>query len=135
MCCDTRVYWCQPYVVWIAPLCPACPSFTCVPPDDDSVTKGVTSNTSALRARWVTCCCSARHGQVNKAWAGLGYYRRAKMLHEGAKKVQSEYGGSLPGTAKELKELPGIGPYTAGAAFTPDLQRAREGVEARTDLT
>lgn len=53
--------------------------------------------------------------QVNKAWAGLGYYRRAKMLHEGAKRVQSEHGGSLPGTAKELKDLPGIGPYTAGA--------------------
>lgn len=38
------------------------------------------------------------------------------MLHEGAKKVQADHGGSLPGTAKELKELPGIGPYTAGAA-------------------
>ena len=53
-------------------------------------------------------------GQVNKAWAGLGYYRRAKMLHEGARKVQSDHGGSVPRTAKALKELPGIGPYTAG---------------------
>ncbi|CBJ29881.1 conserved unknown protein [Ectocarpus siliculosus] len=53
--------------------------------------------------------------QVNKAWAGLGYYRRAKMLHEGAKKVVSDHSGCLPGTAKELKDLPGIGPYTAGA--------------------
>ncbi|CAM9855582.1 unnamed protein product [Ectocarpus fasciculatus] len=53
--------------------------------------------------------------QVNKAWAGLGYYRRAKMLHEGAKKVVSDHNGCLPGTAKELKDLPGIGPYTAGA--------------------
>lgn len=39
------------------------------------------------------------------------------MLHEGAKKVQSDYGGSLPGTAKDLKDLPGIGPYTAGAVL------------------
>ncbi|CAM9221171.1 unnamed protein product [Scytosiphon promiscuus] len=53
--------------------------------------------------------------QVNKAWAGLGYYRRAKMLHLGAQKVMADYGGCLPNTAKELKDLPGIGPYTAGA--------------------
>lgn len=46
----------------------------------------------------------------------MGYYRRAKMLHEGAKKVMSDHSGSLPTTAKELKGLPGIGPYTAGAA-------------------
>ncbi|CAN0486137.1 unnamed protein product [Ectocarpus sp. 12 AP-2014] len=37
------------------------------------------------------------------------------MLHEGAKKVVSDHSGCLPGTAKELKDLPGIGPYTAGA--------------------
>ena len=55
-----------------------------------------------------------RYRQVNKAWAGLGYYRRAKMLHLGAQKVLADYGGSLPRTAKELKDLPGIGPYTAG---------------------
>ena len=40
------------------------------------------------------------------------------MLHEGARKVLSDYGGSLPSTAKCLKELPGIGPYTAGALST-----------------
>lgn len=37
------------------------------------------------------------------------------MLHEGAKKVVLDHSGCLPGTAKELKDLPGIGPYTAGA--------------------
>lgn len=36
------------------------------------------------------------------------------MLHEGAKKVVSDHSGCLPGTARELKDLPGIGPYTAG---------------------
>lgn len=41
------------------------------------------------------------------------------MLHEGAKMVQSELGGSVPGTAKELKGLPGIGPYTAGMYGSP----------------
>lgn len=41
------------------------------------------------------------------------------MLHEGAKIVQSELGGSVPGTVKELKGLPGIGPYTAGIDGSP----------------
>eukprot|EP01138_Halocafeteria_seosinensis_P013829 gb/GECG01014121.1/.p1 GENE.gb/GECG01014121.1/~~gb/GECG01014121.1/.p1 ORF type:complete len:564 (+),score=77.15 gb/GECG01014121.1/:1-1692(+) len=51
---------------------------------------------------------------VNSLWAGLGYYRRAKSLHEGAKKVQQE-GGSLPEDVENLLRIPGIGPYTAGA--------------------
>jgi A/G-specific adenine glycosylase len=42
----------------------------------------------------------------------LGYYRRAKMLHEGAQMVVSEYAGVLPQTVTELKRIPGIGPYT-----------------------
>lgn len=47
------------------------------------------------------------------------------MLHEGAKKVMADYGGSLPRTAKELKELPGIGPYTAGATDRPHFSTRR----------
>jgi len=53
--------------------------------------------------------------RVLHAWAGLGYYRRARMLHEGAKTVCKNYGGKLPSTAEELIKLPGIGRYTAGA--------------------
>lgn len=53
---------------------------------------------------------------VNKVWAGLGYYSRAKRLHEGAKKVVEKFNGVLPADAATLeKEVPGIGPYTAGA--------------------
>lgn len=48
-------------------------------------------------------------------WQGLGYYRRARYLHRGAKMVVDEFDGRLPGTGKELKRIPGIGPYTAGA--------------------
>ncbi|MFH0985809.1 MAG: A/G-specific adenine glycosylase [Candidatus Omnitrophota bacterium] len=48
-------------------------------------------------------------------WAGLGYYRRVRMFHQAAIYVQKELQGKLPGSAKELKELPGIGRYTAGA--------------------
>ena len=48
-------------------------------------------------------------------WQGLGYNRRAKMLHQAAKAVVEEYGGKFPKTAQELEKLPGIGAYTAGA--------------------
>lgn len=47
-------------------------------------------------------------------WSGLGYYRRASYLHEGAKVVVEKYGGELPGTKSELLSIPGIGEYTAG---------------------
>jgi A/G-specific adenine glycosylase len=48
-------------------------------------------------------------------WSGLGYYRRARMLHAAAKVVVDEYGGYLPSDAEELRRLDGIGRYTAGA--------------------
>ena len=48
-------------------------------------------------------------------WSGLGYYRRARMLHKAAQTVVAEHAGNLPATAAELRELPGIGAYTAAA--------------------
>lgn len=54
-------------------------------------------------------------GDVLRAWQGLGYNRRAKMLHEAAKVVVQEYGGKLPTDPDLLVLLPGIGPYTARA--------------------
>ena len=50
-----------------------------------------------------------------KLWEGLGYYSRARNLQKAARRIMSEYGGELPRTAAELKKLPGIGDYTAGA--------------------
>ncbi len=52
---------------------------------------------------------------VLKSWEGLGYYTRARKLHEGAKQVMNEYGGVLPSDASALEKIAGIGPYTAGA--------------------
>jgi adenine-specific DNA glycosylase len=46
-------------------------------------------------------------------WAGLGYYRRARFLLEGARWVCSA--GAMPRTAKDLAGIPGVGPYTAAA--------------------
>jgi A/G-specific adenine glycosylase len=48
-------------------------------------------------------------------WQGLGYNRRAKMLHEAAKVVVRDYKGKMPSTVQELESLPGIGHYTARA--------------------
>jgi A/G-specific adenine glycosylase len=58
---------------------------------------------------------AAREASVLAAWSGLGYYRRARMLHAAAKIVVRELGGKFPTTAAELRELPGVGRYTAAA--------------------
>jgi A/G-specific adenine glycosylase len=58
---------------------------------------------------------AARPAAVREAWDGLGYYRRAANLHALARAVVSDLGGELPGSARELRALPGVGPYTAGA--------------------
>ena len=52
---------------------------------------------------------------VMKLWEGLGYYSRARNLHACAKKLTAEYGGAFPDDVSELRRLPGIGDYTAGA--------------------
>ncbi len=58
---------------------------------------------------------SADEQEVLRLWEGLGYYRRARNLHLAAECVVTEWGGQLPHTVAELKQLPGIGPYTASA--------------------
>jgi len=57
----------------------------------------------------------AREASVLAAWSGLGYYRRARMLHATAKVLVRERGGKFPETVEGLRELPGIGRYTAAA--------------------
>ena len=71
----------------------------------------------AFLARWpdVTRLASASQDEVLGAWAGLGYYSRARNLHRTAQRVAQEFGGLFPPTAAELRELPGIGAYTAAA--------------------
>ena len=58
---------------------------------------------------------AAREASVLAAWSGLGYYRRARMMHATAKKIVKEYGGKFPPTEEGLRTLPGIGRYTAAA--------------------
>jgi A/G-specific adenine glycosylase len=57
----------------------------------------------------------ARQDTVLKLWEGLGYYARARNLHQMAKIIVRDFGGQIPHEKKILQALPGIGPYTAGA--------------------
>jgi A/G-specific adenine glycosylase len=68
-------------------------------------------------ARWsdVRTLASAPLEEVLKAWAGLGYYARARNLHACARAVAERHGGKFPASEAELRALPGIGPYTAAA--------------------
>lgn len=58
---------------------------------------------------------AAREASVLAAWSGLGYYRRARMMYAAAKVIVREHGGKFPASEEELRELPGIGRYTAAA--------------------
>ncbi len=68
-------------------------------------------------ARWknVHELAAARLSEVLSAWAGLGYYARARNLHACARAVVERHGGQFPANESALRELPGIGPYTAAA--------------------
>jgi A/G-specific adenine glycosylase len=57
----------------------------------------------------------ARLDTVIKLWEGLGYYSRARNLHQAAQEIVARFGGHLPASREELLTLPGIGRYTAGA--------------------
>ncbi|MBI5630145.1 MAG: A/G-specific adenine glycosylase [Elusimicrobia bacterium] len=61
---------------------------------------------------------SAREERVLKAWAGLGYYSRARLMRIAAKKIMAEHKGAFPSAYEDVLALPGIGRYTAGAILS-----------------
>jgi A/G-specific adenine glycosylase len=63
----------------------------------------------------VEALAKAPLSSVLKAWENLGYYGRARHLHEAAGIIVDEFRGSIPGNSEDLRKLPGIGAYTAGA--------------------
>ncbi|MDJ0930295.1 A/G-specific adenine glycosylase [Breoghania sp.] len=71
----------------------------------------------AFTQKWPDVIALAEAGEedVMKAWAGLGYYSRARNLKACADTIARDYGGLFPDTENDLKALPGIGPYTASA--------------------
>ncbi len=72
---------------------------------------------AAFAARWprVEDLAAAADAEVMAAWAGLGYYARARNLLACARAVVGDHGGRFPDTEAGLRELPGVGPYTAAA--------------------
>ena len=72
----------------------------------------------------------ASEQQVLKAWEGLGYYRRARNLHAAAKAITRDFQGRFPDTYEQVRALPGIGPYTAGAVASFAYNEARPIVDA-----
>jgi A/G-specific adenine glycosylase len=72
---------------------------------------------ASFLAQWpdVASLARAQTDDVMKAWAGLGYYSRARNLKKCAETIVADHGGRFPSREAELLALPGIGPYTAAA--------------------
>lgn len=85
--------------------------------------------------RWPTveALAAASLDDVLKAWAGLGYYARARNLHACARAVVEQHGGAFPPLAEELLKLPGIGPYTAGAIAAIAFDRSCAAVDGNVE--
>jgi len=63
----------------------------------------------------VDALATAERDDVYEYWAGLGYYSRARNLHSAAQQMVADFDGRVPRSAEDLRRLPGIGRYTAGA--------------------
>lgn len=72
---------------------------------------------------------SAPVDKVIKEWEGLGYYSRARNLHEGAKYVLEHHNGQLPASEADLKKIKGLGPYTIGAILSFAFHQRRAAVD------
>lgn len=71
----------------------------------------------------VAALANASLADVLKLWSGLGYNRRAKFLHEAARKITQDFEGEFPTTREDLISLPGVGENTAGALLAYSFNR------------
>jgi A/G-specific adenine glycosylase len=76
---------------------------------------------------------AASQDDVLRAWAGLGYYARARNLHACAKQIVSDWNGNFPTTQAELLALPGIGPYTSAAIASIAFDRPHAAVDGNVE--
>jgi A/G-specific adenine glycosylase len=96
----------DPYAVWLSEIML-----------QQTTVKVVVPYYNRFLARWpdVSALAAAPREDVLAAWAGLGYYSRARSLHACAQAIVGEHGGRFPRGEAALRKLPGIGPYTAAA--------------------
>ncbi|HEV7229501.1 A/G-specific adenine glycosylase [Brevundimonas sp.] len=89
----------------------------------------------AFTRRWPTVSdlAAADDADVMSAWAGLGYYARARNLLACARAVAREHGGVFPDTEEGLRALPGLGPYTAAAVAAIAFGRATNVVDGNVE--
>jgi A/G-specific adenine glycosylase len=80
----------------------------------------------------VQALAAADEQEVLCHWEGLGYYRRARHLHQAAQKLVAHHGGSLPDDPEVWRHLPGIGRYTLGAILSQAFDRRLPIVEANS---
>ncbi|HPF70713.1 MAG TPA: A/G-specific adenine glycosylase [Candidatus Krumholzibacteria bacterium] len=78
----------------------------------------------------VAALAAADESEVLALWSGLGYYRRARMLHAAARRIVADDGGVLPADRARWRSLPGIGDYAAGAIASIALGEAVPAVDA-----
>ena len=81
----------------------------------------------------VTDLAKASQDDVLRAWAGLGYYARARNLHACAIRVVSEWNGKFPDTEEALRTLPGVGPYTAAAIASIAFDQLHAAVDGNVE--
>jgi len=73
---------------------------------------------------------AAGEDEVLKLWEGLGYYSRARNLRRAARQVMERHGGTFPRAHKDIRALPGVGPYTAGAIVSVAYNEPLPAVDA-----
>lgn len=114
----------DPYRVWLSEIML-----------QQTAVKAVAPYFAKFLARWpdVESLAQAPLADVLSAWAGLGYYARARNLHACAGTVAEEYSGRFPDTEQQLRTLPGIGAYTAGAIAAIAFDRRAVAIDGNVE--
>ena len=76
---------------------------------------------------------NASDDEVMVAWRGLGYYRRARLLRDGARQVSERHDGKVPSDLEQLADLPGVGPYTLGAVASIAFGHCQPAVDGNVE--
>ncbi len=114
----------DPYLVWLSEIML-----------QQTTVQAVTPYFLRFLERWPTveALAAAPRDDIMAAWAGLGYYARARRLHDCARLIADEHGGRFPETEAGLRALPGIGAYTSGAIAAIAFNRPAAAVDGNVE--